>query len=349
MSGTMRAAILFGQRDLRLERVPVPRPGPGEVVIRVEAALTCGTDAKVYRRGYHARMLTPPSPFGHEVAGVIEEVGPGVEGWQKGTGVVAANSAPCGECAFCRRGRMGLCDDLLFWNGAYAEFACFPARIVSKNLLEVVGVPFHKAAMVEPLACVVRGLEVSPASPGDTAVVIGTGPIGLMFVELLSRRGVHVIAVGRRQERLRLAKTLGAQVLLQSYEGEDLAAAIRAPTPGGGGADLVVEAAGQPDTAQAAVRSARKGGTVNLFAGCAAGTTLAVDAQAIHYEEITITSSFHHTPSSVREALELIVAGAIDPDRYVDGEIPLERVGDVLDQMGHSRQLKTVVRPTMSA
>jgi L-iditol 2-dehydrogenase len=340
----MRAAILHGQRDVRIERVPIPRPGPGEVLIRTRAALTCGTDAKVYRRGYHARMIVPPSPFGHEVAGVIEEIGPWVDGWEVGTAVVAANSAPCGQCVPCRRGRPSLCDDLLFWNGAYAELACLPARIVSKNLLRIGSVPFHKAAMVEPLACVVRGIEACDVRSGDTVAVIGTGPIGLMFVQLARGRGANVIAVGRRADRLERARQAGAETLVLAGEG-DLAETIRRETSGGLGADAVIEAAGQPETAQAAVRAVRKGGTVNLFAGCPAGTTVSVDAQAVHYQEITITSTFHHTPESIRTALELIREGTIDPDQFIEGEAPLERVPEILEEMGHGRQLKTVIVP----
>src|ERR1700675_2514347 len=128
----MIAAVLYGKQNLQIESVAVPKIESGDVLVRVQAALTCGTDAKVFRRGYHARMIVPPAPFGHEVAGVIDALGEGVAGWEIGTDVVAANSAPCGSCRPCRRGRLSLCDDLLFWNGAYAEFACIPARIVAK-------------------------------------------------------------------------------------------------------------------------------------------------------------------------------------------------------------------------
>jgi L-iditol 2-dehydrogenase len=347
MSATMRAAILHGQRDVRVLSVPIPRPGPGEVLIRIKAALTCGTDAKVFRRGYHARMIVPPAAFGHEVAGVIEEVGPGLDDWEVGADVVAANSAPCGECRPCQRGRASLCDNLLFWNGAYAEFSVIPARIVEKNLLRLPGVPHHKAAMTEPLACVVRGVEAANVRAGDVVAVIGTGPIGLMFVDLAHQRGARVIAAGRRPERLETARRLGADVLVAAAAGRDLSEAIRDVTEDAAGADLVVDAGGQPETAQAAVRAVRKGGVVNLFAGCAAGTSVAVDAPKLHYEEITITSTFHHTPESIRAALDLIGRGAVDPDRYIDGEAPLVKVAELLDQMGPGRQLKTVIRPEL--
>src|SRR5580698_4101537 len=203
MANQMTAAVLYGKEDLRIEQIPVPAAGPGEIVVRVAAALTCGTDLKVYRRGYHAKMLKPPIPFGHEVAGVVSEVGAGVTRFRIGDRVVALNSAPCDACFFCRQGQQNLCEDLLFNNGAYAEFIRIPERIVEKNTLHIPeGVPFEHAALTEPLACVVRGLEESGARPGDTMVVIGAGPIGLMFMHVAQIAGVNVIAVVKREDQI---------------------------------------------------------------------------------------------------------------------------------------------------
>src|SRR5579885_2921487 len=181
----MTAVVLYGKEDLKVEKVPVPRLAPDEVLIRIKAALTCGTDIKVYRQGSHARMIVPPAVFGHELAGVIEEVGPEVQGFRKGMRVVAANSAPCQQCRYCLRGRPNLCENLLFNNGAYAEFIRIPGRIVRQNLLEIPEhVDFADAAMTEPLACVLRGLEETGLQAGDTIAVIGMGPVGLMFTRL---------------------------------------------------------------------------------------------------------------------------------------------------------------------
>src|SRR5271168_1130001 len=183
MATTMKAAVLHGREDIRIEHVPVPRAAAGELVVRVGAALTCGTDLKVFRRGYHARMIVPPALFGHEMAGTVVEAGENVTEFAPGDHVVALNSAPCGACYFCLRDQENLCDDLLFNNGAYAEYIRIPARIVAKNTLCIpAGVPLEHAALTEPLACVVRGLEESGARPGDTIAVIGAGPIGLMFI-----------------------------------------------------------------------------------------------------------------------------------------------------------------------
>ena len=208
---TMLAAVLYGSEDLRMERIPVPRIGPGELLLRVGAALTCGTDLKVYRRGYHAMMLKPPVVFGHEAAGVVAEVGAGVKNFRVGDRVLPLNSAPCDACYFCKHGQQNLCQDLLFNNGAYAEYMRIPARIVEKNTLHVPeNVPLEHAALTEPLACVIRGLEESGARAGDTMVVIGAGPIGLMFLHAAQLSGVRVIAVVKREDQIAAARRLGA-------------------------------------------------------------------------------------------------------------------------------------------
>ena len=342
----MRAAVLYGKEDVRIESVEVPALDPGEVLLRTRAALTCGTDAKVYRRGYHARMIVPPAVFGHEVAGVVEEVGPGVEGFSPGMRVVTANSAPCGACEFCARGRESLCDDLLFWNGAYAELARIPARIVAKNLLRIPdALGFPAAALTEPLACVVRGVEECRVSLGQSVAVIGVGPIGQMLIALCRLRGGAVTAVGRNRERLEQARELGASIV-SVESAADLGRALLEASPGGRGFEVVIEAAGQANTSEAAFVGVRKGGVVNLFAGCPAGTRLGIDAQRLHYEELSVASTFHHTPASFREALRLIAEGHVAAGRFVTGEAPLERLPAILHDMGRGgKGLKVAIVP----
>src|ERR1700693_5771097 len=206
-SGHMSAAVLYGAENLKIETVDIPKSGDDEVLVRVGVALTCGTDLKVWKRGYHARMIQPPSLFGHELAGVVEEKGSSVNGGVRtGMRVLPANSAPCGVCFFCRKGQPNLCEDLLFNNGAYAEYIRIPGRIVRQNMLEIPeGVSFKDAAMAEPLACVLRGIHETGIQTGETAVVIGCGPIGLKFVRVLSTRGVRVIALGKRKSQIRVA------------------------------------------------------------------------------------------------------------------------------------------------
>src|SRR5215831_21119373 len=170
----MTAAVLYGKEQLRIESVDVPRIGRGDVLVRVRAALTCGTDVKVFRRGYHPRMIQPPALFGHELAGDIVATGPDVRGFEVGQRVIAANSAPCGTCFYCERGSENLCEDLLFNNGAYAEYIRIPERIVRKNMHELPShISYQDAALVEPLACVIRGLEETGIRSGDNVAIIG--------------------------------------------------------------------------------------------------------------------------------------------------------------------------------
>ena len=350
MTLEMTAAVLYGKEDLRLEQVAVPRPGAGELLVRVGAALTCGTDLKVYRRGYHAMMLKPPIPFGHELAGTVAEVGAGVTSFGVCDRVVALNSAPCDACFFCRHGQQNLCEDLLFNNGSYAEFIRIPARIVEKNTLHIPeGIPLEHAALTEPLACVVRGLEESGAKSGDTMAVIGAGPIGLMFMHVAQLAGVHVIAVVKREDQIAAAKLFGATEVVQVGAVEDAVAATRALTPGGRGADVVIEAVATPATWEWAVDMVRKGGVVNFFGGPPSGTKVALDTNRLHYGDITLKASFHHTPATCRTAFELVTSGRFKCAEYITGRVGLEEVPAVFRRMmtrnGSSREIKTAVFP----
>jgi L-iditol 2-dehydrogenase len=350
MTAEMTAAVLYGKEDLRMERVEVPKAGPGELVVRVGAALTCGTDLKVYRRGYHAMMLKPPIPFGHELAGVVTEVGSGVTKFREGDRVVALNSAPCDVCFFCRHGQQNLCEDLLFNNGAYAEFIRIPARIVEKNTLMVPdGVPLEHAALTEPLACVVRGLEESGAQAGDSMVVIGAGPIGLMFMHVAELAGVKVIAVVKREDQMAAAKLFGASSVVQVGAVEDVVAATRALTPGGRGADIVIEAVATPATWEWAVEMVRKGGVVNFFGGPPSGTKVHLDTNRLHYGDITLKASFHHTPATCRTAFGLVTSGRFKCAEYITGRAALTDVPALFARMmsrnGAAREIKTAVFP----
>jgi len=264
----MTAAVLYGKEDVKIERVPIPRVGDGEVLVKVQVALTCGTDLKVYQRGYHARMIVPPALFGHELAGVIEEVGPGVRGFKKGMRVVALNSAPCQMCFYCSKHQANLCEDLLFNNGAYAEYIRIPRRIVEINMLAIPpDVSYEEAAMVEPLACVLRGLHETGVEIGDTVTVVGGGPIGLMFVQVAKAVGCNVIAVVKRDAQVQAAKHMGAHEVVQITKVNDPVEAVRRLSPETRGSDVVIEAVGRPEAWEMAIDMVRKGGTVNFFGG----------------------------------------------------------------------------------
>jgi L-iditol 2-dehydrogenase len=355
-ASTMYAAVLRGKEDLRIERVPVPQAEPGELIVRVGAALTCGTDLKVYRRGYHAKMLTTDRLFGHELAGTVHQVGRGVTSFRVGDRVVPLNSAPCDICFFCRNGQQNLCEDLLFNNGAYAEFIRIPRRIAEKNTLKIPDtMPFEHAALTEPLACVIRGLEESNAQAGQTVIVLGAGPIGLLFIHAASLQGMHVIAVVKRKDQIAAAKRLGAAQVVHIAAVKDPVAAARSLTPEGRGADVVLEAVATPEAWQWAVNMARKGGLVNLFGGPPAGTSVALDTNLIHYSDLTIKASFHHTPGTARRAFELLTSGRFNCQVFLTGAATIEDVPKVFSSMlvrpaaGDAPQIKTIIFPVHSA
>jgi L-iditol 2-dehydrogenase len=345
--GTMKAAVLHGREDVRIEQVPVPIAGQGELIVQVGAALTCGTDLKVFRRGYHARMIVPPALFGHELAGTIVEAGQGVTDFASGDRVVALNSAPCGECYFCLRGQENLCDDLLFNNGAYAEFIRIPARIVAKNTLKVPdNVPLEHAALTEPLACAVHGLEDSHPRQGDTIAVIGGGPLGLMILHVAALAGYEVIAIVRHDGQAEAARQLGAAHVVQSASISKAIRETRALTPNGRGVDIAIEAVGIPEAWQEAVELVRKGGTVNFFGGCAVGTHVTLDTNRIHYNGITLRATFHHTPAICRKALDLIAGGRFQAGAFITGHAHLYELNRVFEKlMNRSSEIKTAIVP----
>jgi L-iditol 2-dehydrogenase len=345
---SMQAILFYGPGDARLVEAPIPTPGPGELLVKVGAALTCGTDLKSYRRGHPRIFKSLPSPFGHEFAGDVAETGAGVDRFVVGQRVVAANSAPCGECGFCREGRESLCEYLEFLNGAYAEYIVIPERIVHRNTCLIPDhLTFAEAALIEPLACVLHGLDALDLQLGDTAVALGCGPIGLLFINALTLRGLNVIASDRHESRLAAARHFGAVATVNAagMGVDEQVAAVRSLTPGERGAPVVIEAVGRTETWAAATRMARRGGQILLFGGAKGGTRLTVDATALHYDELTIKGVFHHTPRHVHLALYLIAAGAINARDYLTANRPLAEAIAALEDNGARRGIKTVILP----
>jgi len=342
----MKAVLFYAPGNIRYGEVPRPTAGPGEVVVQVKAALTCGTDLKTYKRGHPVMIQKAPTVFGHELSGVIAEMGIGVEGFAVGQRVVAANSAPCNRCFYCRQGRLSLCENIEFLNGAYAEYITVPARIVGQNLLPIPDhLPFRHAALVEPFACIVHGIERSKIALGDTVCVIGQGPIGLMFTRLARLKGARVIAVDRVPFRLEKARHFGAEEVINAGEVADAVEAVRELTSEGRGVDVAIEAVGLPETWEQAIAMTRRGGRVNLFGGCKAGTHIRVDTGRLHYDELEIIGVFHHTPLYVRTALSLIAGGQLDADALITHEMPLERLEEALNLVASGEALKVAIVP----
>lgn len=327
----MRALVLHGPDDVRLEDVPVPVPGPGEVVLRVTRALTCATDAKMLRQGRHPALPPPPAPLGHEACGVVAAVGDGVEGVREGDAVVVANSAPCGECPPCRRDRPSLCESIVYLSGAFAEYLRVPARIVSRNMLPLpTGLEPARAAMVEPLACAVRGVERVEAGAGDEVVVLGGGVQGTLITGLLAARGCAVTLCDPHAQRRERALRFGATRAIAAPRDAVAIDAVRSSHGEGRGPDAVVEAVGRPEAWEAAVALARPGGEVLLYGGCAPGTTVTLPTFPLHYGELAIRGTYHHTPTAVRQALAHLAAGDAPYDDLIGAEIGLDEVPAVL-------------------
>ncbi|AFY62592.1 zinc-binding dehydrogenase [Synechococcus sp. PCC 6312] len=349
----MRAAVLYGQQDLRLETIADPTPGPGEVIIAVQAATTCGTDLKVWRRGGHARMLKPPILFGHEAAGEIVALGAGVSDWQIGQRIVANNSAPCGDCFYCHRHEYSLCQNLEFNNGTYAEYLKIPAQIVAKNLLAIPEhLPTPIAAMTEPLACVLHGVarcgfsadQVKAWPNPPQVLVIGDGAIGLMFVGVLAQQGATVILSGGSPARLEIGQIFGATTILNHRQTPDLPATIQELTSGLG-ADIVIEATGVPSVWETAIACTRPGGTVNLFGGCPRDTQITLNTEQLHYGELTLKGVFHNTPSYVRQALQVLSENVIPWSKLITRIAPLSELEATFQAMLNRQVIKAAIDP----
>ncbi len=303
----MRAALLYGPGELRIEDLPQPEPGPGEVVLRVTSALTCGTDVKMFRRG-HPSAKKYPVRLGHEFAGEIGAVGEGVEGFHLGGRVFCANSAPCGTCFYCRQERFSLCEDLLYLLGGFAEMVLVPARIVSKNLHHLPpGLDPDLAPMAEPLACCIHAVGRSQVQPRESVAVLGGGSLGLMLCALVARLGARPIVLDPHEERLALASKFGAAEAVVAERGPADVQAVRDLT-GGRGADQVIEAVGRSQAWELAISMARPGGIVNLFGGCPIGSWVRVATEVVHYQEVTLQGTYHHTPRHIAEALVILAA-----------------------------------------
>ncbi|MCG9889731.1 MAG: zinc-binding dehydrogenase [Thermosynechococcaceae cyanobacterium MS004] len=348
----MLAAVLYGQEDLRLEQVADPAPAPGEVVLEVTTATTCGTDLKVWRRGGHARMLTPPTLFGHEAAGRIVALGKGVKGWAVGDRVVANNSAPCMSCFFCDRQEFSLCPNLIFNNGTFAQYLKIPAAIVRHNLWNISdALPDALASLTEPLACVLHGVARSglstlhqPLGTPPKVVVIGDGAIGLMFVGAIAMEGAEVILFGGSESRLQIGERFGAQHCFNHHQVESIPEVVQALTAGMG-ADIVIEATGIPRVWETAIACGRPGATINLFGGCPRDTSITVDTERLHYAELTLKGVFHNTPAYVQQALSLIASRNLPLELMITDQQPLQNLGQVFEDMKQRKTVKAAILP----
>ena len=315
----MLVCYLVKPGTIELREVPVPVPSRGEVLVKIKAALTCGTDLKAFLRGHP--MIPMPGVFGHEFSGIISETGKGVRGFKAGDPIMAVHSAPCLKCSYCREKLYNLCENIMKTKvlGAFAEYLLLPAHIVEQNLFhKPEDLSYEEAAFLEPLSCVIHGMQGLDIKPGKKVLIIGTGPIGLLHSLVARLKGAHVVIAARRKERLNFAGNLGAYAV----ETTGLAGAIEEHT-GGMGFDFVFECTGQLSVWEDAVSYVRRGGTVVLFGGVKGGTKVSYDTYRVHYDELTLKGVFHFTPRDVKTAYALL-NGKLDVSPLISGSYPLK-------------------------
>ena len=343
----MKAVLYYGPQDIRYENTMIKPLNKGEILVKVEAALTCGTDVKTFRRGHPVLIKNIPSGFGHEFSGIVEKISEGVENVKVGDRVVCANSAPCGECFYCKREEYNLCENLDLLNGAYAEYIVIPERIVKKNTLLIPNnLSFEKAAFSEPLANVVHGAERTNIKPGQSVGIIGIGPIGLMFARVAKLKGARVIVAGRNPEKLKLAEEFAHVdeiVDLKKYQNpekifKDFSDEKR-------GLDVAIECVGLPEIWELVFSCVRPGGTVHFFGGCKSGSFVNLDTTKMHYNDIKIMSVFHHTPKYFRQALDLIASGKLEVEKLITDTLPLEKVEYAMEQHIAGKDIKFLIKP----
>ena len=343
----MKSIQFYAPKDIRFEEVPIKPPQEGEVVVKVMSALTCGTDVKTYRRGHPVLIKEVPSGFGHEFSGIIEKVGRNVEGFKVGDRVVAANSAPCGKCFYCRHEEYNLCENLDLLNGAYAQYITVPARIVKKNMLILPdAMSFDRAAFCEPLANVVHGAYRTEIKEGQSVGIIGIGPIGLMFARVAKLMGARVIVAGRNPLKLKMAEDFAHAdeiVDLKKYPNPEKI--FREYTEEHRGLDVAVECVGLPEIWERIFSCVRPGGTVHFFGGCKSGSTVTFDTTKMHYGDIKLMSVFHHTPKYFRMALNYIASGDVEVEKLITGTISLDKIEWAMHQHMDGKAIKFLVKP----
>lgn len=337
----MKRIVYHGIQDLRLEETEIPVPSYGEVVIKNFVTLTCGTDAKMYMRGYR---YDPPHLIGHEAAGIVHAIGEGVTKFKIGDRVVAHNTAPCHKCYYCKKGQHSMCEDLPSNLGSYAEYQLIPKNIVEENMFQMPDdMEYKQAALMEPLACAVYGTSQVPIELGETVVVNGCGPIGLMFIRLCYLRGARVIACDMMDNRLEKARKLGAIETVKVSEDIDQVEEVRKLTEDERGVDIAIEAAGVPAVWNMAFDMVRPGGTVLCFGGTKKDTTVTFDCTRLHYEQITVKGVFHTTPIHVKAAFELLKMRAIEASDFVENEYPIEQTEQAILEHAKGEVIKNCI------
>jgi L-iditol 2-dehydrogenase len=340
----MRRAVLIRPGVLEMHEVPQPHPAAGEVVLRIDAALTCGTDIKTYQRGHPKIPL--PAPLGHEFSGTVAAVGAGVERFREGDAVACTPTAPCGVCRLCERGHDSLCAQAVgrIVLGAFADYITVPAHIVQTNMFErPASLRAEHAAILEPLSCVVHGADRVLLGRAERVIIVGDGPIALLFGQVAMLRGAdEVLLFGKHDVRLRAAEAVGLSAI--DVGGDDIRIIARDLTDGVG-ADVVVECVGRPELWEAAFECVAGGGELLAFGGCPANTKASFDTFRLHYEEVDVKAAFHYGRADVRRAYDLLLDEEINADVLITHAESLDRLQDALELVMQRMAIKVAVHP----
>jgi L-iditol 2-dehydrogenase len=338
----MLSAILKCPGEIEIQKSSPPEPGDGELLVRIKAALTCGTDLKAYLRGHS--LIPMPGPFGHEFSGIVAAKGKGAGRFKVGDAIMSVHSAPCRQCSFCHRGLFNLCENLMSSKvlGAFSEYILIPKHVVRQNVfIKPQGLSFKEAAFLEPLSCVVHSIESLDITPASTVLIIGAGPIGLLHLMLAKNKGAKVMITALETERLLIARKLGADAAFHPHEAKTSVFDLTS----GMGAEYVFECTGQPAVWESSVDYVSKGGTVVLFGGCKSGTKVTFSADRLHYDEITMKGVFHFRPGDVRKAFALLRDRKVNVKKLITGTCSLKEVASVFPLLAKGKGIKYAIVP----
>ena len=339
----MRAAVYHGPGDLRVERIPKPEAMPGGALLEVSYCGLCGTDIKTYRRGHH--MFTPPCVLGHEVVGrIVEMKDPHSSvSVKEGDLVAVAPYVPCFVCSLCARGRHELCRHKDWIDGGFAEYVAVPSGVLEKGTFRVPdGLDLRVAALAEPLACCLNAVTDSNVRMGETVLIIGAGPMGMMMLESCKAVGATKLLVSEPDE-LRRSQAEGRGALGIDPGRSSVAEWVNDVTCGAG-ADVVFVCVGAAEAVGEAMAAAGPGGTVNVFGGLSGGTTITVDAKRVHYDEVTLTGSFGFAPEHFRTALAMLASGRLNVEGIITHEFGLDSAASAFEAAAAGKCLKAVIR-----
>ena len=343
----MKAVVFYGPGDMRIEEREIPQPSEQEVLIKMKACAICGTDVRIYSFGQ--ANVKPPQIIGHEIAGVVSQVGSKIKGCREGDKITLVTAVGCGKCRYCLEGRVNLCHHIkpigYYYSGGFAEYMIVPAEAIRQgSILKIPkGLSFNEASLAEPLSCCINGQEYLNIGLGDRVVIVGTGPIGCMHAELAKVSGAtKIILADISAERLKLAKVVEADVYINS-EKEDLVKRVLEETQGDG-ADVVITACPSPQVQAQSLSMTAIRGRICFFGGLPHGKSrIDFDSNIIHYREISVHGAFASHHSQYQKALDLFVSGRIKASKFITHQFPLKDLVKGIETIKEGKALKAVV------